>query len=77
MHGLRTMARILGRRYIQKLRIMFLKQKTLSPTSFAIVSSIFSETRPRQRQGVGSHSGADKGIYTLFEIVTVPDPFSR
>ena len=41
-------------------------KKTLSLTSFAIVSSIFSETRPWQRQGVGSHSGADKGIYIPF-----------
>ena len=32
--GHRMMAQILGRGYIQKLRIMFLKQETLSPTSF-------------------------------------------
>ena len=60
------MARILGMEYVQKLRITFLKQKTLSPTSFAIVSLIFSETRPRQWQRVGSHSGANKGIYIPF-----------
>ena len=66
MRGRRTMAQILGRGYVRKLRIMFLKQEMLSPTSFVIVSSIFSETRPRQRQGVGSHSGADKGIYIPF-----------
>ena len=59
MRSHRMMAQILGRGYVQK-------QETLSPTSFAIVSSIFSETRPRQRQGVGSHSGADKGIYIPF-----------
>ena len=59
MRGHRTMAQILGRGYMQKLRIMFLKQETLSPTSFAILSSIFSDTRPQQQQGVGSHSGAD------------------
>ena len=34
MHGRRTMARILGRGYIRKLRITFLKQEMLSPTSF-------------------------------------------
>ena len=41
------------------------------------VSSIFSETRPRQWQGVRPHLGADKGIYILSEIVAVPKPFSR
>ena len=46
MRGHKTMAQILGRGYVRKLRIMFLKQETISPTSFAIVSSIFSETRP-------------------------------
>ena len=46
--GHRTMARIVGRGYVQKLRIAFLKQKILSPTSFTIISSIFSETQPRQ-----------------------------
>ena len=53
----RTMAQILGRGYARK-------QEMLSPTSFAILSSIFSDTRPQQRQGV-----------TLSEIVTMPDPF--
>ena len=78
MRGHRTMAWILGRGYVRKLRITFLKPKTLSHTSFAIVSSIFSETRPRQWQGVGSHWGADKGIYLYpFKLVAVPDPFSR
>ena len=76
MRGHRMMARILGRGYVRKLRIMFLKRETLYPTSFAIVSLIFSETRPRQQQGVRSHSEADKGIYTLSKIVTMPDPFS-
>ena len=66
MHGCRTMAQILGRGYVQKLRITFLKQEMLSPTSFAILSSIFSDTRPQQWQGIGSHSGADKGIYIPF-----------
>ena len=75
MHDHRMMARILGRGYVQKLRITFIKQEMLSPTSFIIVSSIFSETQPRQRQGVASHSGVDKGIYTLSETVTVPNPF--
>ena len=41
-------------------------KKMLSPTSFDIVSSILSETQPRQWQGVGSHSGANKGIYIPF-----------
>ena len=66
MHYRRTMARILGRGYEQKLRITFLKQEMLSPTSFAILSLIFSDTRPQQWQGVGSHSGANKDIYTPF-----------
>ena len=66
MHGHRMMARTLGRGYVRKLRITFLKQKTLSPTSFAIVSLIFSETRPWQRHGVGSHSRDNKGIYIPF-----------
>ena len=66
MRGRRTMAQILGRGYVQKLRITFLKQETLSPTSFAILSSIFSDTQPQQQQWVGSHSGADKGIHTPF-----------
>ena len=70
MRGCRMMAQILGRGYVRK-------QKTLSPTSFAILSSIFNETRPQQRQGVGPHSGADKGIYILSKTVVVPDPFSR
>ena len=77
MHDHRMMARILGRGYVQKLRITFLKQETLFPASFAILFSIFSDTRPQQRQGVGSHSGANKGIYTLSKIIAVPDPFSR
>jgi len=59
MHGRRTMAQNLGRGYVQK-------QETFSPTNFDILSSIFSDTRPQQRQGVGSHSGADKGINTPF-----------
>ena len=46
MRGRRTMAQILGRGYVRKLRITFLKQEMLSPTSFAILSSIFSDTRP-------------------------------
>ena len=77
MRAHRMMGRILGRGYVQKLRIMFVKQKMLSPTSFAIVSSIFSETRPQQWQEVGPHSGANKGIYILSEIVIVPNPFSH
>jgi len=48
----------------------------LSPTSFVILSSTFSDIRPQQRQGVGSHLGADKGINTpFFEKVTAPDLF--
>ena len=35
---------------------------TLSLIGFAIDSSIFSDTRPQQRQEVGPHSGADKSI---------------
>ena len=66
MCGHRMMARILGRGYERKLRITFLKQKMLSPTSFAIVFSIFSETRPRQWQRIRSHSRTDKGIYIPF-----------
>ena len=57
--GRRTMAQILGRRYVRK-------QETLSPTSFTILSLIFSDTRPQQWQGVRSHSGANKGIHTSF-----------
>jgi len=69
MHGRRTIAKTLGRGYVRL-------QEILSPTSFAILSSIFSDIRPQQRQRVGSHSGADKGINTpLFEIVAVPDLF--
>ena len=61
---------------MQKLRITFLKQETLSPTSFAILSSIFSDTRPQQWQGVGSHSGANKGIHTPFlNQSPCPTPF--
>jgi len=48
MRGCRKMAWILGRGYVQKLKITFLKQKMLSLTSFAIVSSIFSETQAQQ-----------------------------
>ena len=44
MRGRRMMARTQGRVYVQKLIITFLKPKKLSPTSFAIVSSTFSET---------------------------------
>ena len=51
MHSHRMMAQILGRGCVRKLRMMFLKQKMLSPTSFAIVSSIFSETRPSNGKG--------------------------
>jgi len=40
----RMIAWILGRGYVRKLRITFLKQKILSPTSFAIVSLILRET---------------------------------
>ena len=62
MRGRRTMAQNLGRGYGRKLRMMFLKQEMLSPTSFAILSSTFSDTRPQQRQGVRPHSGADKSL---------------
>ena len=51
MRGHRTMAQILGRGYVQKLRITFLKQEMFSPTSFAILSSIFSDTRPQHDKG--------------------------
>ena len=44
MRGRRTMAQILGRGYVRKLRITFLKQETLIPASFAILSSIFSDS---------------------------------
>ena len=44
MHNHRTMAQILRRGYVRKLRITFLKQEMLSPTSFAILSLIFSDT---------------------------------
>ena len=64
MRSHRMMAQILGRMYMQKLRITFLKQETLSPARFAILSSIFSDTRPQQWQGVGPHLGADKSIST-------------
>ena len=57
--GRRTKAQILGRGYARK-------QEMLSPTSFGILSSIFSDTWPQQRQGVRSHSGANKGIHTPF-----------
>ena len=67
--GRRTMAQILGRGCARK-------QETFSPTSFAILSSIFSDTQPQQWQGVGSHSGANKGIHTpFFETVAAPDLF--
>ena len=46
MRGHKTMAQILGRGYVRKLRIMFLKQEMLSPISSAILSLIFSDTRP-------------------------------
>ena len=68
-------AQILGRGYVRKLRITLLKQETLSSASFAILSLIFSDTRPQQRQGVGSHSGADKGIYTLSKTIVMHNPF--
>ena len=58
-HGHRMMAQNLGRGYVRK-------QETFSPTNFAILSSIFSDTRPQQWQGVGSHLGAKKGINTPF-----------
>ena len=58
-HGHRTMAQNLGRGYVQKTEMFSL-------TNFTILSSIFSNTRPQQQQGVGSHSGADKGIHTPF-----------
>ena len=65
----KQIAQILGRGFM---RI----QEILSPTSFAILSSTFSDIRPQQRQGVGSHSGADKGINTpFFETVVTPDLF--
>ena len=45
-------------------------------SSFTILSSVSSDIRPQQPQGVGSHSGADKGINTLFFLkVTVLDLF--
>ena len=75
MRSRRMMAQILGRGYVRKLRITFLKQETIFPTSFAILSSIFSDTQPQQWHGVRSHSGADKGIYTLSETIAGPDPF--
>ena len=40
-------------------------------SSFAILSSVFSDIRPQQPQGVESHSGADKGINTPFFLNTV------
>ena len=58
-HGHRTMAQNLGRGYVQK-------QEMFSLTNFSILSLIFSDTQPQQWQGVGSHSGADKGINTPF-----------
>ena len=67
MHGRRMIAKILGRGYV---RI----QEMLSPTGFAILSSIFSDIRPQQWLGVGSHLGADKGTDTpLFETVATSD----
>ena len=63
MRGHRTMAQILGRGYVQKLRIMFLKQETLSPTSFAILSSIFSDTQPSNGKGSGATTVSEKGVY--------------
>ena len=59
MRGRRTMAQNLGRGYVRK-------QEIFSLTNFAILSSIFSDTRLQQRQGVRSHLGADKGINTPF-----------
>ena len=58
----RTMAQILGRGYVRKLRITFLNQETLSPTSFAILSSIFSDTRSQQWQG----SGLTRGLIRVY-----------
>ena len=58
-HGRRMMAQNLRRGYVQK-------QETFSPTNFAILSSIFSDSQPQQWQGVGSHLGANKGINTPF-----------
>ena len=57
MRCCRTMGQILGRGYVRKLRIMFLKQETLSPTSFAILSSIFSDTCPHNGRGLGLTRG--------------------
>ena len=50
MRDHRTMAQNPGRGYMQK-------QETFSPTNFAILSLIFSDTQPQQRKGVGSHLG--------------------
>ena len=69
MRGHRMIAHILGSGYVRV-------QEMLSPTSFAILSLIFSDIRPQQRQGVGSHLGANKGINTpFFETVAVPGLF--
>ena len=57
IRGRRTMAQILGRGYVRK-------QETFSPTNFAILSSIFSDNRAQQRQGVESHSGTNRSTYT-------------
>ena len=45
-------------------------------SSFAILSSVSSDIQPQQPQGVGSHSGAGKGINTpFFETEAVLDFF--
>ena len=71
MLGHRMMAQNLGRGYVRK-------QEMFSLTNFAILSSIFSDTRPQQQQRDGSNSGADKGINTpFFEIVTTTNTLSH
>ena len=73
MRGCRMMAQILGRGYARKLRITFLKQETLSPTSFAILSSIFSDTRPNNGRGLDLTQGLIwVYIYTLSKTVATP-----
>ena len=48
--------------YAQKLRITFLKQKMLSLTSFAIVSSILVKPDP----GNGKGSGLTRGLIRIY-----------
>ena len=44
---------------------------------FAIVPSIFSDTRPQQWQGVGHHSGADKSISTQRHSLRLTLPYIK